>query len=510
MNRFAAALTVTLLVWETLPDVVVTGFVPQSWTVSTTYHRTTTTTTLTPHSEQNGSTNSRTLLRVVQSSTLMIEDAVNHSPLLLSPRSKQSSSSSSSPKAPQPQQNLGGINMPKGLRESLETNSQVFHKHIWIVDNSGSMVLEDGHHAIPTTTAGSSSDCDKESSTSDCTTRWGELRETVNCHAKLAEALGCPTDFKFLNPLRSNNKKRATDRSQTTIRVGYNNHHHHHHRFPFGRRNKSRPSGDGNSQQTKRMESTLARTKPSGMTPLPQCINQVREEVQSLLPQLIAEGTKVSVVIATDGCNYNLEDIKSGDCRLMSEEERNGELVQALASLQELPVQVVIRLCTDYEPLVDFYNSLDERQDWNLQIDILDDHKSEAKQVQAHQPWLNYALLLHRMREMGHYHPLLDRLDERPLTPPEIRQFLQLLFGEEHFAARPPPPNAAAAYEEWAIDFLNEVIDIQESEQSESCYWKNPRTNCKEPWIDIERLAFALLDDVILKDDSSSDDALAP
>ena len=28
-----------------------------------------------------------------------------------------------------------------------------------------------------------------------------------------------------------------------------------------------------------------------------------------MLPQLLAEGTKVSIIIATDGCNYNLDNV---------------------------------------------------------------------------------------------------------------------------------------------------------------------------------------------------------
>jgi len=345
-----------------------------------------------------------------------------------------------------------GIDMPRGLAQSLAVNAQVFHKHIWIVDNSGSMTMYDGHYAV---------DCE----VTDCT-RWAEVQETVNCHAQLAEVLGAPTDFKLLNPLRKHG-------GSQTFRVGY------------GRGGAFfNPLARRRGLPTQRMESALAKSKPAGMTPLPKSIHQVRQEIEGMVPQLIAEGTKVCLVIATDGSNYNKENLDW----LMSEEERNQELVQALESLQGLPVSVVIRLCTDYEPLVDFYKSLDT-MDWNLDVDVLDDHKAEAMEVQAHQPWLNYALLLHRMREMGHYHPLLDLLDERPLTPPEIRDFLRLLFGQQHF--QEPYQNT----ETWAINLLQELLEIQESEQTQSCYWKNPLTNLKEPWINIEQLAYTLLDD---------------
>ena len=82
-------------------------------------------------------------------------------------------------------------------------------------------------------------------------------------------------------------------------------------------------------------------------------------------------------------------------------EDFNQEILDALESLQGLPVFVVIRLCTDYGPIVDFYNGLDERLDLNL--DVLDDHLAEANEVYEYNPWLNYPLILHRMREMGQY-----------------------------------------------------------------------------------------------------------
>lgn len=364
-----------------------------------------------------------------------------------------------------------GLDMPDGLRESLEINAHIFHKHIWILDNSGSMIMEDGHRAVS---------LELDCKVKECS-RWQEVQETVNCHSHLAEALGAPTDFKLLNSLKG--KKGA---KPETFRVGYNiNKKSHKRKRLFGNSLAARLTNP-----TKHMESVLAKAKPSGMTPLPECIAQVKREVESILPQLQAERKKVSIVIATDGSNYNLDNIGNS---LLSEEERNEELVQALESLQDLPVSVVIRLCTDYKPLVNFFNGLDRRMDWNLNLDVVDDHQAEACQVRAHQPWLNYALLLHRMREMGHYHPLLSVLDERPLTAPEIRKFLQLLLGRGHFK-RPYEDT-----EEWKINFLHEVMDLQET-ASFGFHWTNPLTNCKEPWIDIEQLAYTLLDDDVEED----------
>jgi hypothetical protein len=361
-----------------------------------------------------------------------------------------------------------GIALPMGLHEALETNADVYLKHFWIVDNSGSMNMGDGHEQNLLLRIDTH---DTATRTKDCT-RWAEVQETVNCHAQLAAALGAPTDFKLLNPPKSGGPQ--------TFRVGYCGKRRLPFANPFARR------GGDSAQQIK---SALAKTKPAGMTPLPVCIEQVRREVVSMLPQLRAEGSKVAIVIATDGSNHNTDNVGAA----MTELERNKELIEALESLQDLPVSVVIRLCTDYQPLIDFYNSLDERMDWDLSLDVLDDHRAEAKEVYENNNWINYNLLLHRIREMGHYHPVLDLIDERPLTPREVRDFCRLLFGSYHFSTTSLDNEDNEYDPEWAIRLLEEISHIQQHVDTKK-HW-NPQTNEMEPWINVEQLAYKLLDD---------------
>lgn len=81
-----------------------------------------------------------------------------------------------------------GINVPFGLRQTLLTNArETIAKRFWIVDNSGSMALWDGHQVAD----------DHGDHATSCT-RWSEVSETVNCHAQLSAALGAPTDFRLL------------------------------------------------------------------------------------------------------------------------------------------------------------------------------------------------------------------------------------------------------------------------------------------------------------------------
>ncbi len=69
----------------------------------------------------------------------------------------------------------------------------------------------------------------------------------------------------------------------------------------------------------------------------------------------------------------------------------------------------------------------------------MDDYIGEAKEVFAVNPWLNYTLPTHRMREMGIQNKLFDLLDERKFTLSEIYDFCLMLFGTRAFEKVPDP-----------------------------------------------------------------------
>ena len=211
------------------------------------------------------------------------------------------------------------------------------------------------------------------------------------------------------------------------------------------------------------MESTF----PGGVTPLIPHLEEVRSNILALESELRNTGTKVVLVLATDGLPTNNRGVSDGTVKR--------QFVEALRALEGLPVWIVVRLCTDEENVVEFWNSLDAQLE--LSLEVLDDFVSEAEEIHKHNPWLNYGLPLHRMREMGFYHRLFDLLDERRLSKYELRDFFRLLMGNEKMADVPDPE------EDWK-SFYQHISKLIGKEKKT---W-NPVTKLLEPWIDMNQL----------------------
>ncbi len=163
--------------------------------------------------------------------------------------------------------------------------------------------------------------------------------------------------------------------------------------------------GDGQSDPDVELERLLDHLNepPSGKTPL--CVH-IREVVRSLLWL-----TSFEAPIASDG------------------ESTDGDVADALRPLEHLPAWVVIRLCTDEEKIVNYWNNIDN--DLELDMDVLDDLEAEAKEIEAVNRWLTYGEPLHQLREFGIPIKEIDLLDEATLTldpPPYCEYSLKFFF----------------------------------------------------------------------------------
>jgi len=280
----------------------------------------------------------------------------------------------------------------EGMAKSLGKNKESFPVRFWIIDNSGSMSIQDGHRIVET---------DNKVQFVNCS-RWEEIVETVSFHAHVSGELNAPTYFRLLN--------NPYNGCPSNFEVATNEH-------------------QGRGNDVLNAQSILSRTQPSGVTPLMEHVITVQQEIGELASVLRNDGQRAVFVIATDG----LPTDRNGNCSSLEK----SQFINALRTLEGLPIWLVIRLCTDDDDVVDFYNNIDNELE--LSIDVLDDFEAEAKEVHEQNTWINYALPIHRMRELGFYDRTFDLIDERTLSKREVRDYCRVLFGEDAFDGCPDP-----------------------------------------------------------------------
>ena len=260
---------------------------------------------------------------------------------------------------------LKEMKFPEGLARTMVEAHRMYPLRIWIVDNSGSMSINDGKRTIQ----GRSVRC----------SRWEELSETIDFHANFSAATRSHTSFRLLN--------------------------NHPYEYAVG---TPRPGTQEFAAQLEKVKQAM-RTGPAGGTPLCQQVLSAAHEIRTMLPQLQAVGQRCVLVIATDG------------------QPTDGRLDMALKELERLPVLVIIRMCTDEDDIVEFYNNIDANLE--LSMDVLDDLRGEALEVNSVNSWLVYGEPLHKAREFGIHHKLFDLIDETRFSPGQIKEFCEFLLG---------------------------------------------------------------------------------
>ena len=197
--------------------------------------------------------------------------------------------------------------------------------------------------------------------------RWVELAEALKFHVEFAKQACAPTEFRLLN-------------GAPPIKVGMM---------------------DADDSSRVSMLKAMLDGSPSGGTPLCRHIRDVITQIRAAEQELRANGQKACLIIATDG------------------ESSDGNIAEAMAPLKDLPVWVVVRLCTDEDNIVNYWNNIDEQLE--LSMDVLDDLSGEAAEVYTQNPWLTYGEPLQRLREFGIAIKELDLLDEAKLSLDQIR-----------------------------------------------------------------------------------------
>lgn len=252
--------------------------------------------------------------------------------------------------------------------------------------------------------------------------RWNELKTTMEFHMGLAKEANAPTDFRFLNGL-------------SPKRVGVS---------------ELDPDNTGLRSLTKHLAGSC-----SGQTPLCERIREVIADITAHKDMLLNDSKSCCVIIMTDGS------------------ASDGDMAEAMRPLAHLPCNVIVRLCTSDDSIVEYWDGVDNNLE--LQLDILDDPIGEAEAVYQFNPWLNYAMPLHRIREFGTKIKELDMIDERALSTGQMMKICKILF---NLSDDLPHPEADWSAFEKAIEAGLKGL--------EKVY--NPKTKKLEPWINVSML----------------------
>jgi hypothetical protein len=144
-----------------------------------------------------------------------------------------------------------------GLAKALAENAQSFDQRIWVVDNSGSMQIGDGHRV---------NNADGKITLLPVS-RWEEIQDTVIYHSQMAAVLSSYTRFRLLN-----------DPGPSVGRQ----------EFSVGQ------VGTNVENDIRQARLVMTRAKPDGVTPLTEHIWDMQAEIRQMLPTLQRTGKRVS------------------------------------------------------------------------------------------------------------------------------------------------------------------------------------------------------------------------
>ena len=303
---------------------------------------------------------------------------------------------------------------PTGLAESMLETTKTVARRYFIVDDSMSMTIFDGKRVENTSRGPKVKKC--------C--RWTELSQAIAFHAEFADIAKAPTEFRLLNGAQP-------------IILG-------------------EKEDDG---ETLRIMSAIMERGPRGATPLCRHINEVARQIQRIAPELRARHQIVVVTVFTDG------------------EASDGTMSTAMKRLEGLPVWTVVRLCTDEDKIVSYWNDIDNNVE--LEMDVLDDLFGECEEVMSSNNWLTYGEPLHRFREFGTPRKELDMLDEEKLGPDQMRATLAMLLGG-NMSDYPHP----------GVD-IKGLLEKVENELRHQPTVFSPRSKRMTKWVDVKKLSSA-------------------
>ena len=307
------------------------------------------------------------------------------------------------------------LGWPSGLNKIFIDSNEHIDLRFVIIDNSRSMLKRDSHMLM-----GGRVDDPQDVVCS----RWEQVTSSILPLISLADTAEAPTEVRLLNKAEP-------------VMVGL-----------------------GISEKSMEEITTLLAIEPSGLTPLCKQLQGVIDTISDMQQQLRESGKKAWLLIITDG------------------ESTDGNVAEMLKSLQGMPVQILIRMCTEEIEVCDYWENINASLD--LDIRILNDVIIEAQKCTELNPWLTYGEPLHHAREFGMAVnvPTLDVLKDRPLTKGEIKTLAKILLSKEGYGGVLPDPEV-----DWE-SFVQGVIAMQQQVPLVYC----PLKKVMKPWFNAYEL----------------------
>ena len=311
--------------------------------------------------------------------------------------------------------------MPLGFIKLLE-NQEKIHSRICIIDDSGSMNEADGAYMIIQDDIAKKVKC----------SRWDELKDTILFFLETSRTL-IPTEFRLLNNLTP--KIIGIDEIEiVTYECNYS-----------------------------ALKEFMTNKSPSGQTPLCKHLSEIVTNITTLKDELMANDEIISLIICTDG------------------EASDGNIIPLMEQLAHLPCTVTIRLCTNSKRVTEYWSNIDK--DLEINLDIIDDFFGEAEEINSKNPWINYGLFLHRIREFGINVKVFDLIDERKLTVDLMLEFMSILFSCKKDQI-PHPSLDWNTFENWVREQNKNLSNTF----NPNTFNPNTKELKSEPWINIDQL----------------------
>lgn len=204
--------------------------------------------------------------------------------------------------------------------------------------------------------------------------RWEAISSAAKSIAYLADASETPAEFRLLNL----NK-------QKVVLVGQSN--------------------DGGESLARAL--ALLSEAPRADSPICKAVNEVVTKMKAMEEELRMNEKKALLIILTDGASSD------------------GDIVAALKQLEDMPIQIIVRVATDDNVVIEYWNDVNTAIDINVLM--LEELEHEGAQIEEMNSWLTYGPALQRAREYGVVLPFLDNADYCQLREEDIRSTVQML-----------------------------------------------------------------------------------